>query len=159
MSADDKKRVSHGYSLVEVLLVIMIIGILAGGMMLAAGRGTDNTDAAAALADLEGIKSAMLAYSMAHRTRTSDGLAAFVGADPSDIMSSLDVYLTKEGDSAYLNYLEVRRDSANSLWVEFDGFPAGSSLRSALDKKIESSSHFTGSGGSGGGYTISLKVK
>jgi general secretion pathway protein G len=47
-----------GFTLVELLIVIMIIAILAGMMMLATGSATDSAEAARIISDLRTIKGA-----------------------------------------------------------------------------------------------------
>ena len=56
-----KKR-KGGFTLVELLIVIMIIAILAGMMLLATGSATDSAEATRVINDLRGLKGAALLY-------------------------------------------------------------------------------------------------
>ena len=51
-----------GFTLVELLIVIMIIAILAGMMLLATGSATDSAEATKVINDLRNLKSAALLY-------------------------------------------------------------------------------------------------
>ncbi len=53
---------SAGFTLVELLIVIIIIGILAGAMMMMAGSGSDKAEATKIISDLRGLKAASLMY-------------------------------------------------------------------------------------------------
>ena len=142
-----------------MLIVIVILGILSGMTLVAYGRGTDNAEATAALAQLDTAKSALLTYSMEHTTRNVDPLRGFVNANSNTIKTSLDKYL----DSSAPKYFETIRvaDSSGFLEVGFDGFTVSSGTRNALDKKITASggSYRRGSSSNANAYSMWLRIK
>jgi len=83
-----KKRKGRGFTLVELLIVIVIIGILAGSLLLVMGSGTDKANATKIASDLRTIKAAMLMY---YADNNNFFTATDLAADP----ASLDNYLDR----------------------------------------------------------------
>ena len=109
-----KYRKSKGFTLVELLIVIIIIGILAGMMMLSSGSATDKAEATKIVSDLRNIKSAALMYyaDKGYWPGTSGDTA-----DITDVKDYLDqtpatgYALTKAGDSLYATYTGTKLTS------------------------------------------------
>lgn len=97
---------SQGFTLVEMLIVIIIIGILAGMMMVSTGPATDKAEATRIASDMRSIKTACVMY------------YADNGKWPEEINESFDKYLdvpiSDSGDFSLST-------SKNVLWLEYSG--------------------------------------
>ena len=92
-----------GFTLVELLIVIIIIAILAGMLLLATGSATDNAEATKIINDLRNLKAASMMYYVDNDSWPNN--AATDGP-------SLDLYLdrpffTAAGDNAYQLLIET----------------------------------------------------
>ena len=86
------KRKSKGFTLVELLIVVIIIGILAGMMMLSTGSATAKAEATKIVSDMRNLKAAAVMYYADNSAWTTDiaSLDKYVDAD----MTSSDYSLT-----------------------------------------------------------------
>lgn len=71
-----KKRRNRGFTLVELLIVIVIIGILAGSLLLVMGSGTDKANATKIVSDMRTLKAAQLMHYSDYDTWANDIEAA-----------------------------------------------------------------------------------
>ena len=92
-----KKRKGRGFTLVELLIVIVIIGILAGSLLMVMGSGTDKANATKIASDLRTLKAAMLMY-------YADEGSFFAVTVLSTTPSSLDDYLDRTPSSEIGTY-------------------------------------------------------
>jgi general secretion pathway protein G len=74
-----------GFTLVELLIVIVIIGILAGAMMMLMGSSSDKAEATKVISDLRTMKGAVLQYYTDKSTYPDD-----------DDVAALEAYIDKE---------------------------------------------------------------
>lgn len=85
-----RKGARKGFTLVELLIVIIIIGILAGGMMLVAGTSRDSAEASRIMSDLRNMKAAALMWMAENPTTVTADQWTKLEVDPSPINKYLD---------------------------------------------------------------------
>ncbi len=76
-----------GFTLVELLIVIIIIGILAGALLLVAGAGTDKASASKIVSNLRNLQSAAVMYYSDYNDWASNDITLldeFMDGDPGD---------------------------------------------------------------------------
>jgi general secretion pathway protein G len=98
-----------GFTLVELLIVTVIIGILAGMMMLTMGSATDGAEATKLLNDLRLVKSAALLYFFDYEEWPDKGVST--GQLGSDAVASLEAYMDKPLAGKY----------SGGIWVKTSG--------------------------------------
>lgn len=146
-------RKKKGFSLVELLIVIIIIGILSSVMLLLMGTAEDKAEATAILSDMRSMKSAMVIFKLEKGrwpVRTSDDAEIqrlFGGAslEGFSLMSSGDEYafvlydLNGQSDGVKKK-LALMADSSGLL-LEGTSKPPATPLSYAGGDKVEMKVH------------------
>lgn len=91
-----RKGARKGFTLVELLIVIIIIGILAGAMMLVAGTSRDSAEASRIISDLRSVKAAALMMLADNPMGFTTAMWGELDTDPSPLNKYLDRPLVKD---------------------------------------------------------------
>ncbi|MDR1481707.1 MAG: type II secretion system GspH family protein [Synergistaceae bacterium] len=127
------KARKSGFTLVELLIVIMIIAILAGMMMIATGSATDSAEAAKLINDLRSAKSASLLFYVDEGEWPSE--------DNADTRKSLDKYCDRPMfDDALGKYdLDIAIGATDTVERYVIGIsPKAGSITTGVKAKLES---------------------
>lgn len=141
------------FTLVELLIVVIIVGILAAMMLLSAGTATDSAKATRIISDLRSIKAAALLYradngSWPRWFYTEAGYKdSYNKALPSKYSD-----LTKEGDGYYLVAMQGILDS--TVYAAADVSKLDTGVKKALEIKSKGSSLYGGNLADMAGLTL-----
>jgi type II secretory pathway pseudopilin PulG len=143
-----------------MLLVCVILGILAGMMMLMFGGATEKTRATKIAAELESVKQAALTYESRHKTRNNNPLENFTGsAKKGDFTSAINGILENPLPADRVASLLIS-GTDNRLRVAFEDLPADANLVAALDRFVQQREGSGYSGNkNGGAYSLYLLLK
>ena len=139
---------SSGFTLTELLTVVVIIGILAGVLMLVFGSNADKADALRHVNELDSMRSAIVMYVNENRRRGFDPLSE---AD-NVIINGANAFLDKTPNG---NFSIIR--STDGVLIGLDIVNPSSGLASALNELVKKSGLYVSV--SGGTYTLSMKIK
>lgn len=126
-----------GFTLVELLIVIMIIAILAGMLLLATGSATDTATATKIINDMRAAKSAALLIYM--DSGQSWDWAKSANAD--NIKKSLDRYMDRPlfGDGSPYSNIDIKNDIEVTLATDTSGTATSTSKRDLIGFTLGSS--------------------
>lgn len=130
-----------GFTLVELLIVIVVIGILSAMMMLSSTEAVSSARASNVVSNMRNIKTAALSY---YTDNMDDVNAAETGDDAAGKVPTNDEfvkYLSNEKDASITNgksaYSVVVGDSATDQWyVKYDFSDVGGTDQTRIGEKL-----------------------
>ena len=143
---------SSGFTLTELLTVVVIIGILAGVLMLVFGSNADKADALRYANELDSMRSAIVMYANENRRRGFDPLSP--ETEDIEIINGANAFLDKTPNG---NFKIIRPSGEREVLIGLDIVNPSSGLASALNELVKKSGLYISV--SGGTYTLSMKIK
>jgi len=143
-----RRRKAKGFTLVELLIVMVIIGILAGAMLLVMGSGKDKANATKIVSDLRSLKAAaLMCYSDYNEWPTS--------------IDSLEPYMDRGIPSNDLAVYSITTASDDHFILATLGTDATSGMKEKLAQMAEESGLYKDTGGNeydGTNNTVYVKL-
>jgi len=122
------KKKQKGFTLVELLIVIIIIGILAGMMMLTSGSATDKAEATKIVADLRSVQAAVVMYYAENNKWPASADSPIDLNTDTGTAASIDTFLDNKPAAGY----KVVVSDANGVYAQYNGAKLTSGVQSKL---------------------------
>jgi Type II secretory pathway, pseudopilin PulG len=134
-----KKRAA--FSLSEIAIIMMIIGILAGITYIAIGSQIEKAEAARYLSELDTVRAGLLAHKFGNLSRTEDPLVALANRPLENQRQEIESMLEKPLYQGLRNNLVVSFDvRSRRVSVGFTGLQVSGSVEKKLQHMIGKSS-------------------
>ena len=136
----DTKR--EGFTLVELLIVIVVIGVLSAMMMLSSTEAVSSAKAADIVSDLRNLKTAALAFYADNLASADKDGFSLSGTDEAKYRTAILKYMNN-GD-ADAHYKFVGTNQPDTWYVYYDTGVDGNQVTPTVSKKLESRAKSTG---------------
>ena len=162
-----RRGARKGFTLVELLIVIIIIGILAGAMMLVAGSSRDTAEASKIISDLRSVKAAAVMWMTESPSSIKDTNWTALTNDPTPLNKYLDralmkgnhnfVFVTAKLVTQKADTTSGAQEHSTTAWLlgyKLDGARDG--VKNALAKQAQSAGLYGGNATVGEVITIDM---